>query len=157
MTKSGLIEAVANRTPHISKKDTEIVVNTIFDAMAQALKTGERTEIRGFGSFQVKIREAREGRNPKTGEPVHISAKRTPFFKVGKELKEMVDDVRSDGDDRRISPGKTPPHHQRSDEEPEPQQPTRNPHSLHDSGLAFRPTLGSPPMGRPEVRRRPSP
>ena len=91
MTKSGLIEAVAQRTPHISKKDTEIVVNTIFDSMAMALKEGERIEIRGFGSFQVKVREAREGRNPKTGEPVHISAKRTPFFKVGKELKEMVD------------------------------------------------------------------
>ncbi len=91
MTKSGLIEAVAEQTPHISKKDTEIVVNTIFDAMAAALKHGERIEIRGFGSFQVKVREAREGRNPKTGEPVHISAKRRPFFKVGKELKEMVD------------------------------------------------------------------
>ena len=57
----------------------------------EALKRGDRIEIRGFGSFQVKVREAREGRNPKTGEPVHISAKRTPFFKVGKELKEMVD------------------------------------------------------------------
>ncbi len=91
MTKSGLIEEVARLTPHISKKDTEIVVNTIFDCMARALKYGERIEIRGFGSFQVKIREAREGRNPKTGDPVHISAKRTPFFKVGKELKEMVD------------------------------------------------------------------
>ena len=91
MTKSGLIEAVAEKTPHISKKDTEIVVNTIFDSMADALKEGQRIEIRGFGSFQVKVREAREGRNPKTGEPVHISAKRTPFFKVGKELKEMVD------------------------------------------------------------------
>ena len=91
MTKSGLIEEVANRTPHISKKDTEVVVNTIFDAMIEALRGGERIEIRGFGSFQVKVREAREGRNPKTGEPVHISAKRTPFFKVGKELKEMVD------------------------------------------------------------------
>jgi integration host factor beta subunit len=93
MTKSGLIEAVSEKTPHISKKDTEIVVNTIFDSMTQALKRGERIEIRGFGSFQVKVREAREGRNPKTGEPVHISAKRTPFFKVGKELKEMVDEV----------------------------------------------------------------
>lgn len=92
MTKSGLIEEVAKRTPHISKKDTEVVVNTIFDAMIEALRLGERIEIRGFGSFQVKIREAREGRNPKTGEPVHISAKRTPFFKVGKELKEMVDE-----------------------------------------------------------------
>jgi len=91
MTKSGLIEEVAKRTPHISKKDTEVVVNTIFDAMIESLRAGDRIEIRGFGSFQVKIREARDGRNPKTGEPVHISAKRTPFFKVGKELKEMVD------------------------------------------------------------------
>ena len=102
MTKSGLIEDVARRTPHISKRDTEVVVNTIFDAMVAALTRGDRIEIRGFGSFQVKIREARDGRNPKTGEPVHISAKRTPFFKVGKELKEMVgcrspsDEVESD-------------------------------------------------------------
>ena len=91
MTKSGLIEKVADQTPHISKKDTEVVVNTIFDAMTDALTNGERIEIRGFGSFQVKVREAREGRNPKTGEMVSIPAKRTPFFKVGKELKEMVD------------------------------------------------------------------
>ena len=101
MTKSGLIEEVAKRTPHISKKDTEVVVNTIFDSMIDSLKTGDRIEIRGFGSFQVKMREAREGRNPKTGEPVHISAKRTPFFKVGKELKEMVD--QSNGEDSRVS------------------------------------------------------
>jgi integration host factor subunit beta len=94
MTKSGLIERVAELTPHISKKDTEVVVNTIFDSMTEALKQGERIEIRGFGSFQVKIREAREGRNPKTGEEVQIPAKRTPFFKVGKELKEKVDDAR---------------------------------------------------------------
>ncbi len=91
MTKSGLIENVAMATPHMSKKDTEVVVNTIFDAMTEALKAGRRIEIRGFGSFQVKVREAREGRNPKTGEEVHIPDKRTPFFKVGKELKEMVD------------------------------------------------------------------
>ena len=91
MTKSGLIEAVAERTPHISKKDTEIVVNTIFDSMTEALRRSDRIEIRGFGSFQVKIREAREGRNPKTGEEVKIPAKRTPFFKVGKELKERID------------------------------------------------------------------
>jgi integration host factor beta subunit len=99
MTKSGLIEEVAKRTPHISKKDTEVVVNTIFDSMTEALKSGERIEIRGFGSFQVKVREAREGRNPKTGEPVRISAKRTPFFKVGKELKEMVDQAPALSDD----------------------------------------------------------
>ena len=93
MTKSGLIERVAELTPHISKKDTEVVVNTIFDSMTEALKQGERIEIRGFGSFQVKVREAREGRNPKTGEEVQIPAKRTPFFKVGKELKEKVDEA----------------------------------------------------------------
>jgi integration host factor subunit beta len=97
MTKSGLIEKVAERTPHISKKDTEVVVNTIFDAMTDALRRGERIEIRGFGSFQVKVREARDGRNPKTGEMVNIPAKRTPFFKVGKELKEMVDRAPSGG------------------------------------------------------------
>ena len=91
MTKSDLIERVAREVPHISKKDTEVVVNTIFDAMTEALRRGSRIEIRGFGSFQVKIREAREGRNPKTGEEVRIPAKRTPFFKVGKELKERID------------------------------------------------------------------
>ncbi len=91
MTKSDLIERVAHRLPHISKKDTEIVVNTIFDSMTEALRRSDRIEIRGFGSFQVKIREAREGRNPKTGEEVKIPAKRTPFFKVGKELKERID------------------------------------------------------------------
>jgi integration host factor subunit beta len=91
MTKSDLIERVARHLPHISKKDTELVVNTIFDRMTEALVNGRRIEIRGFGSFQVKIREAREGRNPKTGEEVKIPKKRTPFFKVGKELKERID------------------------------------------------------------------
>ena len=91
MTKSDLIERVADRVPHISKKDTELVVNTIFDSMTEALSASNRIEIRGFGSFQVKIREAREGRNPKTGQEVKIPAKRTPFFKVGKELKERID------------------------------------------------------------------
>ena len=91
MTKSDLIERVAARLPHISKKDTEIVVNTIFDSMTEALRRSDRIEIRGFGSFQVKVREAREGRNPKTGEEVQIPAKQTPFFKVGKELKERID------------------------------------------------------------------
>ena len=78
MTKRGLIERVAEQTSHISKRDTEIVVNTIFDSMKEALKRGERIEIRGFGSFQVKVREAREGRNPKTGEDVHIPAMLVP-------------------------------------------------------------------------------
>ena len=91
MTKSGLIERVAELTPHISKKDTEVVVNTIFDSMTEALKQGERIEIRGFGSFQVKVREAREGRNPKTGESVALPGKHVPHFKPGKALRERVD------------------------------------------------------------------
>jgi integration host factor beta subunit len=91
MTKSDLVSAVADRMSHISKKDTETIVHSVFESMAEALKRGERIEIRGFGSFQVKVRESREGRNPKTGQLVKIPTKRTPFFKVGKELKERVD------------------------------------------------------------------
>jgi len=91
MTKSDLVAHVADRMSHISKKDTETIVNSVFESMAEALKRGERIEIRGFGSFQVKTRDSREGRNPKTGQLVSIPTKRTPFFKVGKELKERVD------------------------------------------------------------------
>jgi integration host factor subunit beta len=90
MTKSDLVSKVAARMPHVSKKDTETIVNEVFQSMMEVLKRGERIEIRGFGSFQVKRREPREGRNPKTGEIVSIPAKRSPFFKVGKELKERV-------------------------------------------------------------------
>jgi len=91
MTKRELIEKLADRVKDLSLKDAEIVVNTIFDSMTEALASGDRIEIRGFGSFQVKQRGAREGRNPRTGEKVHVEAKRVPFFKVGKELKEKVD------------------------------------------------------------------
>ena len=91
MTKSDLVSAVADHMSHISKKDTETIVNSVFESMSEALKRGERIEIRGFGSFQVKTRDSRDGRNPKTGQLVTIPTKRTPFFKVGKELKERVD------------------------------------------------------------------
>ena len=90
MTKRDLSERVAERTSHISKRDTLIVVNTIFDSMSEALQRGERIEIRGFGTFQVKVRKAHEGRNPKTGEAVHIPAMRTASFRVGQELKDRV-------------------------------------------------------------------
>ncbi len=90
MTKSDLIERVAEQTSHISQKDAEIVVNRIFNSMTEALKRGERIEIRGFGTFQVKVHRAHEGRNPRTGEDVHIPAMRKPFFKVGQELKDRV-------------------------------------------------------------------
>ncbi len=90
MTKSGLIERVAEQTLHISQKDAEIVVNRIFTSMTEALKRGERIELRGFGTFQVKVHKAHEGRNPKTGEDVHIPVMRRAFFKVGQELKDSV-------------------------------------------------------------------
>lgn len=90
MTKSQLIETVTSRVKNVSKKDVELVVETIFDCMTDALAKDERIEIRGLGSFVAKVRDAREGRNPKTGEKVTVPHKRTPFFTVGKELKERV-------------------------------------------------------------------
>jgi len=90
VTKSQLIEAVASKLQNVSKKDVEIIVDTIFSSMTDALTRDERIEIRGFGSFVSKKRDAREGRNPKTGEKVYVPKKRTPFFTVGKEMKERV-------------------------------------------------------------------
>lgn len=99
MTKSDLVEKIADKNRNISKKDIEIIVNTIFDSMKNSLIRKERIEIRGFGSFTVKSRNAREGRNPKTGEVVHITQKCVPYFKVGKELRERVNLDDSDDDD----------------------------------------------------------
>jgi integration host factor beta subunit len=90
MTKSELIEKIMESNGFLNRKESELVVNIIFDSMAKALNDGDKVEIRGFGSFTVREREAREARNPKNGEIVKISAKRTPFFKTGKELKERV-------------------------------------------------------------------
>lgn len=90
MTKSELVAAISEKRTDLSKKDIEQVVNTIFNSMRNALIRNERIEIRGFGSFTVKHRDARTGRNPKTGSPVYIPAKRIPFFTVGKELRERV-------------------------------------------------------------------
>lgn len=90
VTKSELIEEVARQAPDISKRDIEIVVNTIFDSMTEALVRHDRIEIRGFGSFIAKPRRAREGRNPRTGEKVFVPKKWVPFFTVGKELRERV-------------------------------------------------------------------
>jgi len=86
-----LIEEVVKQYPRFSRRDAEIMVNSVFESMTDALLRDERIEIRGFGSFVVKHRQAREGRNPKTGEVVSVAAKRVPFFKVGKELKLRVD------------------------------------------------------------------
>ncbi len=89
MTKSELIDAVAQRT-NITKSRAEQVVNCVFNAMTAALENGEGIEIRGFGSFTVRQYKSYNGRNPRTGKPVPVPEKRLPFFKVGKELKELV-------------------------------------------------------------------
>ena len=94
MTKSDLIEVVANKLGnklHLPKGKAEQVVNCIFDSMEEALRKGDRIEIRGFGSFEIRHYKAYEGRNPRTGDPVGVQPKRLPFFKVGKDLKEKVD------------------------------------------------------------------
>lgn len=91
MTKSELIEAITERG-EITKSRAEQVVNCVFDAMTEALRRGEGIEIRGFGSFTVRPYRAYTGRNPRTGQSVAVPSKRLPFFKVGKELREMVDD-----------------------------------------------------------------
>ena len=93
MTKRDLIDEIVKQFPSYSGRDAEVIVNAVFEAMTDALCSGERIEIRGFGSFVVKQRRAREGRNPKTGDIVAVAAKRVPFFKVGKELKQRVDRV----------------------------------------------------------------
>ncbi len=90
MTKSQLIEMVASRMRHISKTDIEIVVDTFFGSMTEALVRGERIEIRGFGSFRVRVREAHEGLNPKTRERIQIPARRKTLFRVAKKLHERI-------------------------------------------------------------------
>jgi len=94
VTKSELIDALAERG-NLTKARAELVVNCVFDAMTEALERGEGIEIRGFGSFTVRPYKPYSGRNPRTGEPVPVPAKRLPFFKVGKELKELVNSSRS--------------------------------------------------------------
>lgn len=89
MTKADLVERVAKETD-MTKKDAEKLVEVIFDSIVSSLNKGEKIELRGFGSFRVRERNARKGRNPKTGEPVNIPAKRVAYFKPGKDLKEII-------------------------------------------------------------------
>jgi integration host factor subunit beta len=104
MTKSDLIERLCQEQK-LPKGKAELLVNTIFDCLEHALRRGERIEIRGFGSFEIREYKAYKGRNPKTGVPVSVRQKRLPFFKVGKELKERVNGRGSDP-----SPGSTNGH-----------------------------------------------
>lgn len=89
MTKAQLVEEVA-RTTQLTKKHAELIVNTVFDSIVQSLREGEKIELRGFGSFRIRQRGARIGRNPKTGDRVDVPPKRIPYFKPGKELKELL-------------------------------------------------------------------
>ena len=90
MTKSELIELIASSQTQLSSRDVELAIKTILEQMSQALATGERIEIRGFGSFSLHYREPRRGRNPKTGDAVELTGKYVPHFKPGKELRERV-------------------------------------------------------------------
>ena len=89
MTKADLVNEVA-RVVDLTKKDSEVIVDEVLRSLVEALNRGEKIELRGFGSFRVRQRSSRRGRNPKTGEAVDIPAKRIPYFKPGKELKELI-------------------------------------------------------------------
>lgn len=90
MTKAELIDELA-KVFNLTKKESETIVHSIFDTITEALAKGDKVELRGFGSFRIRRRGARRGRNPKTGTSLNVPQKRVPFFKVGKELRQLVD------------------------------------------------------------------
>jgi len=92
MTKADLIDEVS-RLAELTRKDSEVIVETIFDSVVRSLRAGDKIEIRGFGSFRTRQRKPRVGRNPKTGERVDVPAKKIPFFKPSKELKDLVNET----------------------------------------------------------------
>ena len=90
MIRSELIQKIADENPHLFQRDVERIVNTIFEEITDALANGDRVELRGFGAFSVKTRDARVGRNPRTGETVSVDQKKVPFFKTGKLLRDRL-------------------------------------------------------------------
>ncbi len=90
MIRSELIQKIADENPHLFQRDVERIVNTIFEEITDALASGDRVELRGFGAFSVKTRDARVGRNPRTGEAVSVDQKKVPFFKTGKLLRDRL-------------------------------------------------------------------
>ena len=92
MTKSELIQRIAELNPHLYHRDVERIVTTVFEEISEALARGDRVELRGFGAFSVKQRDARVGRNPRTGAAVQVAEKHIPFFKTGKLLRERMND-----------------------------------------------------------------
>jgi len=108
MTKAELVEEVA-RAAELNKRDAEVIVETVFGSIIDALHKGEKVELRGFGSFRTRERGPRRGRNPKTGEPVDVPAKRVPYFKPGKELKEYFTESPADAAAKGASEGASQP------------------------------------------------
>ncbi len=92
MIKSELVQKIADENPHLFQRDVERIVGAIFDEIVEAMASGKRVELRGFGAFSVKKREARKGRNPRTGETVNVEEKYVPFFKTGKLLRDSLND-----------------------------------------------------------------
>jgi integration host factor subunit beta len=92
MTKSELVARIAEMNPQLYQRDVERIVSTIFEEITAALSRGDRVELRGFGAFSVKERNARVGRNPRTGASVKVDAKSVPFFKTGKQLRDLIND-----------------------------------------------------------------
>jgi integration host factor subunit beta len=90
MIRSELIQTIADENPHLYQRDVERIVNTVFEEIIDAVADGNRVELRGFGAFSVKRREPRVGRNPRTGEAVHVEEKHVPFFKTGKLLRDRL-------------------------------------------------------------------
>lgn len=120
MTKAELVEDVA-RAAELTKKDAERLVEIVFESIIDTLNQGEKIELRGFGSFRVRERGARRGRNPKTGDPVDIPAKRVPYFKPGKELKELInEDENGAGGAGEAAPADPPDPDMRPTDPPQP-------------------------------------
>jgi len=90
MIRSELIQSIADENPHLYQRDVERIVNTVFEEIVDAVASGNRVELRGFGAFSVKKRDARTGRNPRTGESVQVEEKHVPFFKTGKLLRDRL-------------------------------------------------------------------
>ena len=90
MIRSELIAKISEENPHLFQRDVEKIVNTIFEEIIEAMARGDRVELRGFGTFSVKRRDARNGRNPRTGEAVEVEQKHVPFFKTGKQLRDRL-------------------------------------------------------------------
>lgn len=97
MTKADLVDEVAGKVD-LTKKEAEAIVNSVFDSIVQSLQSGEKIELRGFGSFRIRSRKPRIGRNPKTGEKVEVPSKKIPYFKPGKELKDLINTTSEEPD-----------------------------------------------------------